>query len=116
MPMQVEKLIELAEQRVGGTPTEVANKLGVKPPVVFGWKAGTRTCTAEDRALLADLAGIDPFPEIKEAMLERWAGKPKAEALAKVLAKWGESRIFPRKLARFAARVQALILEPMRNA
>lgn len=82
--MQLAQLIERAEAVTGST-SAVARALGVPNPVVFGWKNGSRTCAAEDRALLADLAGVDPFPEIAEAMLERWAGKPKAEALARAL-------------------------------
>lgn len=113
--MQLKELIEKAAL-IAGSEYKIAKSLAIPQSHITEWKHGTRSCSAEDRALLADLAGVDPFPEIKEAMLDRWAGKPKAEALAKVWAKWGEHRIFPRKLARFAARVQALILEPMRNA
>jgi hypothetical protein len=83
--MQVAKLVELAEKASGGTPTELAKILGVKPPVVFGWKSGDRTCTAEDRAILADIAGVDPLPEIAEALIERCEGKPKGERLRNLL-------------------------------
>lgn len=82
--MQLADLIERAEKATGSTAA-LARRLEVPNPVVFGWKNGSRTCTAEDRALLADIAGVDPFPEIAEAMLERWAGKPKGEALKRIL-------------------------------
>lgn len=83
--MQVTELVELAEKASGGTPTSLAHRLNVKPPVVFEWKSGKRTCTAEDRALLADIAGVDPLPEIAEALIERCSGKPKEEQLRRVL-------------------------------
>jgi hypothetical protein len=89
--MQVLDLIQLAENATGST-SALARRLDVPNPVVFGWKNGSRTCTAEDRALLADIAGVDPFPEIAAAMLERWDGKPKGEALKRILAR-GQSRI-----------------------
>lgn len=92
--MELKKLIEKAAA-IAGSEYQIAKTLAIPQSHVTEWKHGTRTCSAEDRALLADLAGVDPFPEIRDAMLERWAGKPKAEALAKVWARWGESRIFP---------------------
>jgi len=82
--MQVADLIEKATERAGSV-SAVARMLGVPNPVVFGWKSGDRTCTAEDRALLADIAGVDPLPEIAEALMERVAGKPKGERLRAVL-------------------------------
>jgi DNA-binding transcriptional regulator YdaS (Cro superfamily) len=89
--MQLSALIEQAEKATGST-SALARALGVPNPVVFGWKAGTRTCTAEDRALIADIAGVDPFPEIAAALLERCAGKPKEAALRRALAR-GNLRI-----------------------
>lgn len=92
--MQVKDLVDRAQKAIGGTPTDLARRLGVKPPVVFGWVSGDRTCTAEDRALLADIAGVDPFPEIAAAMLERWAGKPK-EAMLRHALGYGNRTSFP---------------------
>lgn len=84
--MQVAQLIEKATARAGSV-SEVARMLGVANPVVFGWKSGDRTCTAEDRALLADIAGVDPLPEIAAALVERCAGKPKGDRLTAILKK-----------------------------
>lgn len=92
--MDVSNLIALAAEKTG-SEYKVAQAIGATQQRLNDWKHHRAQCSAEDRALLADVAGIDPFPEIKEAMLERWAGKPKADALAKVWARWGESRIFP---------------------
>lgn len=82
--MQVKDLIDMAAKKAGSV-SAVAEKLGVKNPVVFGWKSGDRTCTAEDRALLADIAGVDPLPEIAEALIERCEGKPKGDRLRALL-------------------------------
>ena len=82
--MQLAELIKRAED-VAGSTSAVAKALGVPNPVVFGWKNGSRTCTAEDRALLAEIAGADPLTEVVEALLERWDGKPKGERLRTVL-------------------------------
>lgn len=84
--MQVEKLIEIAAARVGSN-SALARELGVAGPIVFMWKNGSRTCTAEDRALLADIAGVDPLPEIAAALMERCAGKPKGDRLTAILKK-----------------------------
>lgn len=91
--MQVHELLD-ATKTITKSDSATARRLGVTPQIVSDWRAGTRTCTAEDRALLADIAGVDPFPEIAAAMLERWDGKPKGEALKRILAR-GQSRIFP---------------------
>lgn len=99
--MNVERLIALAAAKTG-SEYQVAKAIGATQQRLNDWKHHRAQCSAEDRALLADVAGVDPFPEIKEAMLERWAGKPKAEALARVWAKWGESRIFA-QLSRWMA-------------
>lgn len=37
--------------------------------------------------MLADLAGVDPLPEIAEALLERVKGKPKEDRLREILRK-----------------------------
>lgn len=82
--MRLNLLIERAAS-IAGSEYKIAKSLGIPQSHITGWKHGTRTCSAEDRALLADLAGVDPLPEIAEAMAERWAGKPKGERLREVL-------------------------------
>jgi hypothetical protein len=82
--MQLTELIKRAEDARGST-SAVAKAMGVPNPIVFAWKSGARTCTAEDRALLAEIAGVDPIPEIAAALLERCAGKPKEERLRALL-------------------------------
>ena len=84
--MRLNELIDKAASIVG-SEYRIAKTFGIPQSHVTEWKSGTRTCSAEDRALLADLAGVDPFAEIAEAMTERWAGKPKGERLKAVLSK-----------------------------
>lgn len=78
--MQLTELIEQAEA-IAGSTRALARMIGAEATHVHNWKAGTRTCTAEDRALIADIAGVDPIPEIAAALMERVAGKPKGERL-----------------------------------
>lgn len=82
--MQLNLLIEKAAL-IAGSEYKVAKQLGIPQSHVWGWKNGTRTCAPEDRALLADIAGVDPYPEVIEAMIERWEGKPKGERLKEAL-------------------------------
>lgn len=84
--MQLNVLIEQAAA-IAGSEYKVAKALGVTPQQVCDWKAGRRTCSPEDRALLAEVAGVDPIAEIAEALAERWEGKPKGERLRELFAR-----------------------------
>jgi ribosome-binding protein aMBF1 (putative translation factor) len=82
--MQLEKLIDAAAA-IAGSQSKLARILETDANIVTAWKTGRRACSAEDRALLADVAGVDPLEEVIEALLERVEGKPKAERLRAVL-------------------------------
>lgn len=82
--MQLNALIEKAAA-IAGSEYKLAKAIGHEPRTVTDWKAGRRTCPAEDRALIAEVAGVDPLPEIAEALMERWDGKPKGERLRALL-------------------------------
>jgi ribosome-binding protein aMBF1 (putative translation factor) len=84
--MRLENLIEQASA-IAGSQSKLARMLDTDANVVTAWKTGRRTCSPEDRALLADIAGVDPIEEIAEALLERCEGKPKAERLAEIFRK-----------------------------
>lgn len=114
--MQLAKLIDLAAS-VAGSEYKVAKNFGIPQSHISEWKNGKRTCTAEDRALLADMAGVDPIPEIAEALLERVAGKPKEARLRDVL----KNRLKPVgnfyvSLRRLAALCQPTPTKPVGNA
>lgn len=65
--MQLNVLIERAAA-IAGSEYKVAKALGVTPRQVCDWKAGRRTCSPEDRALLAEVAGEDPVAVAMEAL------------------------------------------------
>lgn len=114
--MKIAMLIARAAENLG-SEYQVAKAMEVTPQRLSNWKTGQQTCTAEDRALLADMAGVDPIPEIAEALLERVAGKPKEARLRDVL----KSRLnlvgnFYVSLRRLAARCQPTPTQPVGNA
>jgi len=82
--MQLEKLIDAAAA-IAGSQSKLARILETDANIVTAWKTGRRACSAEDRALLADVAGVDPLAEVIEALLERVHGKPKEARLRQVL-------------------------------
>lgn len=82
--MQLAKLIEAAASKAGGL-TKLADELEIKHTSISGWKAGTKPCSAEYRALLADIAGVDPVAEVVQAVLDRCEGKPKEKQIKAVL-------------------------------
>lgn len=82
--MQIRELLDKAKT-VTKSDLATARAINVPGSYVADWRAGIRTCTAEDRALLADVAGVDPIAEIAEALIERTAGKAKGERLRAVL-------------------------------
>lgn len=84
--MQLRELIEQAGV-IAGSEYKLARELGVAPRTVTDWKAGRRPCTATDRAVMADTAGLDPFEVIADAMLEKMGGKPKEQRLREILMK-----------------------------
>lgn len=84
--MQLNMLIERAAA-IAGSEYKLAKAIGHEPRTITDWKAGRRTCPAEDRALMAEVAGLDPMAEIAEALAERWEGKPKGERLRELFAR-----------------------------
>jgi hypothetical protein len=82
--MLVNELIDCAREKTG-SDLATARAMQVPGSYVADWRAGIRACSAEDRALLADVAGVDPLPEIAAALMERTAGKAKGERLRTVL-------------------------------
>lgn len=114
--MQIEQLIAKASAKVG-SEYKVAKAIGATPQRLSDWKTGRATCMAEDRALLADLAGEDPLQEIVAALMERAAGKPKEARLRDVL----KNRLnivgnFYVSLKRLAARCQPTPTKPVGHA
>lgn len=82
----VEELIKRAAANVG-SEYQVAKILGQPQTVISDWKHERRTCTPEDRARLAALAGEDAVQELVRATLEKHAGSKKGEQLLAILGK-----------------------------
>lgn len=66
------QLIDLIEKgnSIYHTQQELAKVLGKPKTHISMWKAGTRTCTAPDRAELAAAVGEDPTTAAIEAVIE----------------------------------------------
>lgn len=113
--MQLKKLIEAAASKAGGY-TKLAEELDIPHTHVSGWKAGTRTCSAEYRALMADIAGTDPIAEVVQAIIDRSANKSRGDRIKAVLLERlgsvGNSYV---SLRRLAALCQAASSNPVSN-
>lgn len=114
--MQLEKLIEAAASKAGGY-TKLAEELDIPHTHVSGWKAGTRTCSAEYRALMADIAGADPIAEVVQAIIDRSANKSRGERIkAVLLERLGTVGNFYVSLKRLIASCQPTPTKPVGNA
>lgn len=73
---------------VVGSDAKLARAMGIAQANISLWKAGTRTCTPEDRARLAGFAREDAVQELVRATLEKTEGTLRGEQLRQVLGKW----------------------------
>lgn len=80
-------LIQKASDTVG-SDANLARAMGIAQQNISLWKAGTRTCTPEDRARLAGFAREDAVQELVRATLEKTEGTLRGEQLRQVLGKW----------------------------
>ena len=83
---QLNLLIAKAASIVGNE-RKLAKTLDIPQTHISGWKAGTRTCTPEDRARIAACAGEDAIQELVRAVIEKHEGTRKGEQLELVLGK-----------------------------
>lgn len=72
---------------ITGSHAATAKVLGIPREHVAMWRSGARTCTPEDQALLAGIAGFDPAQTLIRATVRKHEGKPKGDLLMKVLGK-----------------------------
>lgn len=84
MQERLRALLDAAQQKAG-SDYKVAQLLGVPRQNVSDWRNGRRTCTPEDQALLAAIAGMDPEETLVRAVLEKHANTPKGEKLLSAL-------------------------------
>lgn len=72
---------------IAGSDAALARLLAVPRQRIANWRNGNDSCSPEDCALIASVAGIDPIQEMTRAMLRKHEGTPKGDRLMKVLGK-----------------------------
>ncbi len=81
------KLLIAKAGAIAGSEYKLAKAMGVPQQVLSNWKAGTKSCSPEDRARLAGFAREDAVQELIRATLEKTAGTLRGEQLYKLLGK-----------------------------
>ena len=84
--MQLIDLLDRAKSHAG-SDYKVAQLLGVQRQVLSDWRNGRKTCTPEDQALLAAVAGLDPEEALIRAVITKHANTAKGERLLTALGK-----------------------------
>lgn len=82
----IARLIAMAAEEAG-SKSEVARRIAVSPQRLRDYEAGTRPCTPEKVALIADVAKLPADQWLARAVLWRHEGKPDEPALKKALGK-----------------------------
>lgn len=72
---------------IAGSDGKVAAAIGIQRQVLSDWRHGRKNPQAEDYALLASVANLDPVIEMARAAVRIHEGKPKGDALMKALGK-----------------------------
>lgn len=88
--MQHLELLAAATKAVG-SEYKVAKLMGKPQSHISEWKNGKRSCSPEDRAELAAIAGISPAHELLMAVLEKYEGTPRGDRLKEALTKAAEA-------------------------
>lgn len=86
IPEYLKQLLDLAAEKAG-SDYAVAKALGMHRQQVSNWRTGQRTCTPEDVAQLAAIAGLEPEKWMIRAVLAKYEGTPKGDRLYKALGK-----------------------------
>ena len=66
---------------------KLAKVLEIPQQHISNWKAGTRVCSPEDRARLADIANDDGHLEFLRATIKKYEGTTRGEHMKKILKK-----------------------------
>lgn len=83
--MELQKLIDAASA-VAGSDYKLAQRLEVTRALVSGWRHG-KPCSLDAVADMAAIAGLPVKEVVAEALIERNAGTPRGERLAKAMGK-----------------------------
>jgi hypothetical protein len=85
-PDYLDELIDRAS-KAAGSGKALAQELEVANTVISDWKSGRKTCSPEDQALMAALAGLDAEAWGARAMIAKHAGTTKGAKLEGALKK-----------------------------
>ena len=85
-PEYLEELIDRASKAIG-SDSALARELEVGRSKVSDWRAGRATCSPEDQALMAALAGLEARDWGARAMIAKHAGTSKGAKLEAALKK-----------------------------
>lgn len=85
-PEYLDELIYRAS-KAKGSAKALAEELEVANTVISDWKSGRKTCSPEDQALMAGLAGLDAEAWGARAMISKHAGTTKGAKLEAALKK-----------------------------
>lgn len=85
-PEYLDELIDRATKATGSGKA-LAHELEVANTVISDWKSGRKTCSPEDQALMAELAGLDAEAWGARAMIAKHAGTSKGAKLEAALKK-----------------------------
>lgn len=86
IPTYLTQLLDKTKEATG-SDYATAKALEVSRHVVSNWRSGSRTCTPEDVAQLAALAGLEADKWLVRAVLAKHEGTAKGDRLMKALGK-----------------------------
>jgi len=86
IPLYLTQLLDKAKEKTG-SDYATAKAIDVPRQHLSNWRSGSRTCTPEDVALLAGVAGLESEKWLIRAVLEKHEGTSKGDRLFKVLGK-----------------------------
>lgn len=85
-PDYLVRLLDEAREK-SGSDQKTANALGISRTVISSWRNGHRTCSPEDVAQIAAVAGLEPEKWLIRAVIAKHEGTPKGDRLMKALGK-----------------------------
>lgn len=86
---ELQTLNELIDKAsaIAGRDGKLAKVLNVPPQHVSNWRHGLRTCSPEDVAVMASVAGLDAEAWLIRAVIEKHKGTAKGDRLIQALGK-----------------------------
>ncbi|MGY8540411.1 helix-turn-helix domain-containing protein, partial [Paracidovorax citrulli] len=85
-PDELISLIDQASAKAG-SDYKLAKLISQPPQRISDWRHGRTTCSPEDQALMAAVAGMDALATLARATVAKHEGKAKGDLLMKALGK-----------------------------